>query len=325
MKRCLAFAGILCAATSAYALQHPQPAIPLEKGGDPHVQVARFDPFQPVLVVGALGRPVTITFKPGEEIIRVNLDQGYVADGKTVPRPWNGPDPEQLGKQPLANTLPLWPVITGRSSADVTTRADDGTTRVYQFVLVALPPQPDDCATTETGQIADCDDPRITAGLSFTYPPEKPKAEPAAIQQVRARWMAQKAAEKLAAEARLKQDIFYGPRNWRYVAKGTPEAIKHLGPDQISDNTQVTGLLYLGNREIPSLYIVDAGGVERQVTASPDKDLMVVGETARHWRLRKGTEVVDLWNQGYDAIGVNPETGTISPNVLRITREVPPK
>src|SRR5271166_1122151 len=98
-------AALICVTSAAHALQQPQPA-----GADPHVQVARFNPAEPVLVVGALGRPVTITFKPTEEIIRVVLDQGYAADGKAVPRPWNGPDPEQLAKQPLANNLPLWPV-----------------------------------------------------------------------------------------------------------------------------------------------------------------------------------------------------------------------
>jgi len=96
-------------------------------------------------------------------------------------------------------------------------------------------------------------------------------------------------------------------------------------PDQISDNTAVTGLLYLGNRKAPSIYIVDPDGAERQVTPNPDKDLLVVQETARHWRLRSGSQVVDLYNTGYDPIGANPYTGTTSPEVLRVTRETAAK
>src|SRR5208283_307213 len=103
-------------------------------------------------------------------------------------------------------------------------------------------------------------------------------------------------------------------------------------PDQISDNTQITGLLYLGNRHIPAIYIVSdlakpcdpQSKDERQVSPEVDQDLLVVGETARHWRLRKGPEeVVDICNVGFDAIGINPSTGTVSPDVLRVTKGSP--
>jgi type IV secretion system protein VirB9 len=313
-------AGLLCVPAAAYALQCPQPAVPPERGGDPHIQVAAYDPNNPVLLVGAVGRPVTVTFAPNEHVTNVNMDTGYVgADGKAAVAPWQGVEDGEGAKQPTRNILPLWAVRAGRSNAQVVTATDDGATRTYQFVLVALPPQPDDCQAPGGG-MADCDDPRLAYGLSFTYPASSRVPAPADQAAAQARAAAARLARKLAAEDRLKTDIFYGPRNWKYLVKGKPDMVKRLAPDQVSDNTQVTGLLYLGNRKAPSLYVVAADGSERQVSPEPDKDLLVVHETAQHWRLRSGSDVADIFNAGYDATGVNPETGTVSPNVIRVTR-----
>ncbi|MFL5252520.1 MAG: TrbG/VirB9 family P-type conjugative transfer protein [Rhodopila sp.] len=292
----------------AHALQTPPPTV---KGGDPHVQVAIYNPSEETLVIGAVGRSLTITFGPNEHIRRVVLEMSSIVDGKPAPPPWQGPDPEQVAQQALGNVLPLWATRPGRSNAQVVTGTEDGANRVYQLRLIALPPQPNDCLSF------DCDDPRLTTGLTFLYPGEKKKGAEQAAAQVRL------AAQKLASEDRLKTDIFYGQRNWKYVAKGQPDVVKLLAPDQVSDNSQVTGFLYLGNRKAPSLYIVEADGSERQVSPAPNKDLLLVQETAAHWRLRQGLNVVDLYNEGFDPIGTNPETGTISPNVVRVTRKVP--
>jgi type IV secretory pathway VirB9-like protein len=304
MRAALAATSALVWIGSAHALQVPQPAVPLAKGGDPHIQVAICDMNQSTLVVGAVGRPVTIVFDPAETINKANLPSGVPDGSKAAVQPWQG-EPGATG-----NVMPLWVMAAGRANAQVTTTTADHQTRVYSFALIALPPQPDDC------QGVDCDDPRLTSTLTFKCPAEH-QPPPVDWTAVRAR---AEAKAKLDAEARLKTDIFAGERNWRYQVKGQPDAIKDLAPNQVSDNTQVTGFLYLGNRQSPSLYIVDAGNTERQVTPTPDKDLLVVYETAAHWRLRKGSEVVDLINVGYDDIGANPYTGTTSPNVIRTIR-----
>ena len=316
-------AGLICVTATAHALQHPQPAIPLAKGGDPHVQVAPYNPGNPILLVGAVGRPVTLTFGTDEHIRTVNLDAGYIdADGKKVDAPWDGPTADAMKDAP-ASVVPLWPTRAGRSNAQITTSRDDGTIRSYQFVLVALPPQPENCFDPAAADgTPDCDDPRMAYGLSFIYPVDKPKVDTGAQQAAVSRVKAQ---QKLAAEDRVKTDIFYGTRNWKYVAKGDKAAQAALVPDQVSDNSAVTGMLFLGNRKVPAIYIVDPDGTERQVTPSPDKDLLVVQETARHWRLRAGSQVVELYNQGYDPIGANPYTGTTSPEVIRVTRDAAAK
>src|SRR4051794_11867396 len=155
---------LLCQAGAAYALQTPQPAV---KGGDPHVQVTFYNPGEQTLVVGAVGRPLTIPFGPTEHIRRVVLETGGIVDGKAVPPPWNGPPVDQMAGAPLGNVLPLWAAHAGRSNAQVITGTEDGGNRVYQFHLIALPPQPNDCP------MVDCDDPHLTTGLTFLYPGEK--------------------------------------------------------------------------------------------------------------------------------------------------------
>jgi type IV secretion system protein VirB9 len=307
---------------SAYALQMPTPTIPTDKGGDPHVQTVVYNPGEEVLVVGAVGRPLTITFGTGEHIRRVVLETASLdKDGKKVIAPWDGPSGDQLSTQPLGNVLPLWAMRAGRSSAQVITGTDTGENRVYQLRLVALARQPDECETT------DCDDPRLTTGLTFQYPSEvRAKAQQVAF-------VSKQEKAKIAAEQRLKTDVFYGVRNWRYVAQG--RNIESIIPDDTSDNSQVTGFRYLGNRPTPAFYIVDAGQtLERQITPIAQQDLMVVYESipacltfpdthlCAHFTLRRGDLVANIFNRGSDQTGFNPQTGTTSPNVIRVTRSV---
>lgn len=300
---------ILASPISAVALQHPQPAVPLARGGDPHIQIAIYSAVEPVLVYGAVGRPLTITFGPNEHIRRVILETGGVIDNKATPPPWEGPSDEALAQQPLGNVLPLWAMRAGRSNGQVITGTEDNSNRVYQFALIALPIQSNDCPRD------DCDDPRLTLGLSFIYPEERQQENRQAIAQV------QRVSKKLEAEDRLKTDIFYGPRNWKYLAKGKPDAVRHLAPDEVSDNSRATAFRYLGNRPIPAFYIVGPQNEdEREVSPTPSSDMMLLYETAYHLRLRKGQEVIDLYNKGFDPIGVNPWTGTTSDAVIRVLK-----
>jgi type IV secretion system protein VirB9 len=295
----------------AHALQRPHPALPLDRGGDPHVQVAVYHPYEQILVVGAVNRPLTITFAPGEQIRHVNLETNSRGDGgKSIDAPWSGPPVGETSAAPLDNVLPLWAMREGRSNAQVITTRPDGSSRVYLFVLLSLPAQPDRCQRPDD----DCDDPRLVNGLSFIYPDDQKAIVRQASAQTR------QVAQRQAAEERLRTDIFYGDRNWRYIAKGTEAAKNALAPDEVSDNTQVTGFRYLGNRKEPAFYVIEADGSERQVSPVPNQDLDVIYETAYHWRLRKGDLVVDIYNLGYDPIGANPWTGTTSPNVIRTIR-----
>jgi type IV secretion system protein VirB9 len=314
-----ALAALLCQMQIANALERPQPAVPLDKGGDPHVRIATYNPADQVLLVGEVGRGLTVTFAPDEHVVSVVLEMGSVRpDGNKIPAPWKPPQRKQIQSNPLDNILPLWPIRPGRSTAQVITRKADGTQRIYQLALVALP-EPESCdKPTDGGDfLADCDDPRMMTGVTFVYPKDAKKAKAARAA------VAHKRQEKAKAEERLKTDIFYGDRNWKYIAQGTEEAVRLLAPDEVSDNSQVTGFRYLGRRHVPAIYIVEHGK-ERLTTPEPDQDLLVVHETAYHWRLRAGSDssaVLDIYNEDFNPVGVNPWTGTTSPNVTRVVKK----
>jgi len=61
----------------------------------------------------------------------------------------------------------------------------------------------------------------------------------------------------------------------------------------------------------------DSEGTEQVPQTTHMDDMVLVQQTAPHMRLRSGDEVVEIYNCGWDAIGVNPGTGTSSPEVVR--------
>jgi DNA helicase HerA-like ATPase len=56
---------------------------------------------------------------------------------------------------------------------------------------------------------------------------------------------------------------------------------------------------------------------ERLARQHGDGDFVIVEEIAAHFRLRLGPDVLDIINQGYDAIGKPAGTGTTAPTVNR--------
>ena len=53
-------------------------------------------------------------------------------------------------------------------------------------------------------------------------------------------------------------------------------------------------------------------------------ELVVVHATAREFRLRKGETVLCIFNEAFDAVGVNPGTNTTSPSVERRAKRSSP-
>ena len=286
--------------SAAMALYVPQPG-----KTDPHIRSAPYDAMNRTVLVGEIGRETTVTFGPDERIGRVAF--GFAPDLGL----WEAPDPKEIEKQPLRNNLPLWPMRVGATNMQVTTTLPDGSQRVYQFALFAKEPDAD-------GQ----DDPDVTFGLTFTYP-EVVKQE--AIEAWKAKKKAaDEASAKATAKARLAVDVFYGERNWAYVARPNKTWIANAWPKpEVSDNGQLTAFLFQGNVPEPAIYIVDAsacgpGGAERLAPFSDQNGMKVVQTTAQHFRLRLGDSVMEVCNQNWDSgVGQNPGTGTTSPNVTR--------
>lgn len=294
----------------ALAMQMPDSA---KCGGvncDPHVRVVEFQEHQSVLLTGAVGRPMVVTFAPDEVIFLVNFETPPNAGGRTQDAPWQSLPEEQMKDHPLSNVLPLWTMSPGRSSLQVVTANRDKGQRVYYFQLMALPRQPDTCGAE------DCDDPRIMTGVQFVYPHEVQRTAVAKQQVDR-----QVKIEQAAAD-RLIQDIFYGKdREWRWIIKGKEAAQQALTPSgfQMSSNGQATAFVWPGRPNIPAVYIIEPDGTPRTVAPDPKADGMyVVWETAKHWRFIQGQLIADIVLCSCSTAPTqNPHTGTTSPNVVR--------
>jgi type IV secretion system protein VirB9 len=278
----------------AMALSVPPPG-----AADPHIRQVPYDQLNRTVLVGEIGRETTITFGAGERI-------GRVVFGQPDAELWAGPDPKDVKDQALQNNLPLWPLKIGATNMQVTTTLPDGAQRIYQFALYAKVPDSD-------GR----DDPDVTFGLIFTYPQ-------VVKQEAIIAWKARKeAADRAAAKARLAVDVFYGARNWSYLARPNKVWIASAWPKpDVSDNGQLTAFRFQGNVAEPAIYIVDTpacgpGGHERLAPFADQDGLKVVQTTAQHFRLRLGDAVMEVCNRNFDPIGQNPGTGTTSPGVVR--------
>lgn len=106
------------------------------------------------------------------------------------------------------------------------------------------------------------------------------------------------------------------PRNWRYSAQGSPS----LEPDAVYDDGKETTLRFAGNREVPAIFLVASDGTESLVPKDVRGELVVVHAVARELRLRQGADVLCIFNEAFDPVGVNQPTRTTSPSVARLPR-----
>jgi type IV secretion system protein VirB9 len=267
----------------AIALDAPAPG-----ALDPHIRTTAYNAYNRTLVVGVVGMATTITFGSQERIERVMFG--------SVNEPWQAPDASKGGGSAYRNNLPLWPRKAGRGNMQVITTLPDGDERLYQFDLVAHDPGAEGA-----------DDPDATYGLIFTYPGDVQKAAVAAAAERR------QAAQAKLVRDRLATDVFYGKRNWHYAAQGKD---RELAPMEVSDNGRLTAFRFPGNTEAPAIYVVGPNG-ERLAPFVAQDDLIVVQETAAHFRLRLGDEVLEVYNKDFDPVGDKPDTGTTSTDVIR--------
>jgi len=176
----------------------------------------------------------------------------------------------------------------------VTTRRD-GRKRSYQFEL----------------SIAEASLKESYFVVKFAYPSDEAdrrRADAAAQSQSRENTIVEKTFD-------LHQQ--YGARNWRFSAQGSAE----LEPDAVFDDGKTTSFRFAGNREVPAIYMVGSDGAESLVPKDVRGEVVVVHATAREFRLRRGGDVLCVFNEAFDAVGVNPGTGTTSPSIARAPRE----
>ncbi|MGO6853676.1 P-type conjugative transfer protein VirB9 [Rhizobium beringeri] len=255
--------------------------IPRGASQDSRVRFIDYQPYNITKIVGTLRSSVQIEFAADEEI-------AHVALGNSVA--WEvAPAGNILFLKPRENQ----PV----TNISVVTTRRDGSTRSYQMELTVRD------GTVEAGQ-------NTYFYVKYRYPAdeaERRRLEAAARTQ---------AAQAGEADKVLALHEAYGPRNWRYSAQGSAA----LEPQAVYDNGKVTTFAFAGNQEMPAIYMENSDGSESLVPKSVENNLVLVHAISRKFILRRGGDVLCVFNEAYDRIGIDPDTNTTSPSVARVVK-----
>ncbi|WP_413154779.1 P-type conjugative transfer protein VirB9 [Bartonella sp. cb54] len=251
---------------------------PVSAHKDNRIRFVNYDPHNVTQIIGSIRSSVQIEFASDEEI-------AYVGIGNSVA--WQV---APAGHFVFLKPREMQPV----TNLQIVTSRQDGTQRSYQFEL----------------QVREGD---VSVGnntyflVKFRYPEDEALRKKLA-----------QAAKDEQSEDSFVNDVFnthenFGPRNWAYEAQGSTL----IEPNSVYDNGKTTTFTFLGNVEIPAIYLVSLDGQESLVPKSIKGNKVIVHATAAQFTLRRGNEVLCIFNKRFIPEGINPETGTTSPSVQR--------
>jgi type IV secretion system protein VirB9 len=250
---------------------------------DPRMVTAAYDPAQVYAVHVPQGQTLAITLAPNE----------IATDGF-------GGDPKMLRSDLSGNVVMLWsgdaPVPP--RSIFIRSRRPDGTTRTYALLVDTRPPD------------------QAALSLTFTYPADDAAAKLAAWRQAAA------VREQTAARVALDAASGASDTNLHYVLQGERTQDWDLLPTrEVSDNGTDTHFHFPGAMRVPIIYAVNPDGKEAVVepTFNSQTGVATVHQLSRIFHLRDGDALLCVFNKAFDPVGVRSETGTISPDVARVT------
>lgn len=255
--------------------------IPTSAQQDNRVRFVNYQPYNITRIVGTIRSSVQVEFAPDEEI-------AHVALGNTVA--WEvAPAGHILFLKPRENQP--------ATNISVVTTRRNGSKRSYQMELVVRD------GSVDAGQ-------NTYFYVKYRYPVDEAE---------RRRLEAE--AKKRVAEAGYADQVLgiheqYGPRNWRYSAQGSAA----IEPQAVYDNGKVTTFTFVGNQEMPAIYIENSDGTESLVPKTVQGDLVLVHAISRKFILRRGSDTLCIFNEAYSPVGVDPGTNTTSPSVERVVK-----
>lgn len=273
-----AFGTVLVAAMLAGAA--PAYALDTPKSGpsDPRIKVVDYDPWAVVKITGVFRTATQILLGDDETILHVAVGD---ATGWDVAAEKNILFVKPKAARPPTNLI----VTTSRG----------GGTRNYTFEL-----------STRAGSSAR-NTPDTVFGLRFRYPQDEKASVASAL-------TAQAAAlERRIVELKLDRAVVEGRRNLNYGVQGATA----LQPSEVSDNGRFTVMRFPANQQVPAVYQVESSGTESLIPFDVRGEFVVVHAVVRQLRLRRGRDVLCIYNQAFEPYGVNPATGTAAPDVQR--------
>ena len=271
--------GALFAAAAVLATA-PAFALDTPKSGpsDPRIKIVDYDPWAVVKITGVFRTATQILLGADEAILHVAVGD---ATGWDVAAEKNILFVKPKAARPPTNLI----VTTSRG----------GETRNYTFELA-----------TRAGS-SGRNTPDTVFGLRFRYPQDEKLVAASAL-------TAQAAAlERRIVELKLDRAVVEGRRNLNYGVQGASA----LQPSEVSDNGRFTVLRFPANQPVPAVYQVESSGTESLIPFDVRGEFVVVHAVVRQLRLRRGRDVLCIYNQAFEPYGVNPATGTAAPDVQR--------
>ncbi|WP_438721609.1 P-type conjugative transfer protein VirB9 [Bartonella rochalimae] len=251
---------------------------PVSAHKDNRIRFINYDPHNVTKIIGSIRSSVQIEFANDENI-------AYIGIGNSVA--WQ--------VAPAGHFVFLKPrEVQPITNLQIVTTRQDGTKRSYQFEL-----------QVREGDVSVGNDTYFL--VKFRYPEDE-----ALRKQLAEQAKAQKNEEEFVDNI-LNMHEHFGPRNWAYIAQGSPL----IEPSSVYDNGKTTTFTFLDNNEIPAIYLVTLDGQETIVPKSIKGNQVIVHAIAMQFTLRRGNEVLCIFNKGFIPRGINPETGTTSPSVQR--------
>lgn len=196
--------------------------------------------------------------------------------------------------------------------------------RDYSFEFVVLPDAQDDQGRARSN----ANSPYFR--VQFEYPAPPPVERNSAVAELLAKLEPAVAAvsNRLDTEADMSpaaQLKLRSPelRNTNYTMQ-VLEKGEDAAPSLVFDDGRFTYFEFKGTREIPAIFAAGSDGQANRVNWHMQPPFVVVQRTARKFTLRLGAAVVGIFNEDFDAVGIDTPSATISPTIIRDVKEVQP-
>lgn len=111
-----------------------------------------------------------------------------------------------------------------------------------------------------------------------------------------------------------------GQANLKYSMSGDVD----IAPVNAWDNGRFTFFKFPANADLPAIYVVDSEGVESLVNATTKgagNNILMVHKVNPKFMVRLGDRALAVFNEAYDAQGIENTTGTASPAVERVIKQ----
>ena len=248
---------------------------------DARMRTVDYDPDQVYRLAGLFRTATQVIFAPDESVLHVALGDSIAWEVAV--------EGNVLFVKPREQHQPTNLMVT-------TDRA--GITRHYAFELQA---RGDRTAGVQAEAIYQ---------IRFRYPRDEEARKAAALSA------ATTVAHDRVMTLQLQHGAIEGPRNLAYSLQGE----RSLEPSEVSDNGRFTLMRFPGGQTIPAIFMVTEDGTERLTPFDVRGEFVVIHGTASAFRLRRGREVLCIFNEAFNPRAAQTGTLTASSAVDRVAQ-----